>query len=417
MTEGVELGKIGPCHGVAKAYLSSLPTGRRVLIIPVAFGNTGLTAKSLNPFWFPTSSTARSTVGYLFTNAITQSNLAIAAAKAQFTDSSLDFIVWVQGENDNQKPDYAETLDTLLKEWRARITGAASAPFIVGSMNPYAIAHLYDGEIDLIHKDTPRRDLLTAFAQRGDNLVSGAPLSPDLYCSPDSTCASAGAGHFSGPGQRLQALSIFQALAHARANILGALPGAPTQLTAAVVLATSVHLQWNSPLSRITRSIVQYQVRGATGWTNFATPPAQFNDLAPLSDVNVTGLSPSTAYNFRVAAVNESGAGPYSAVASATTSTTVLRITNPVVGVTANQLANGVVTVSWLPPFAGDSPSGFSVRYRPSGAGTFTIATVTSSPYTIPGALDRGTSYELEVAPVDSAGIGPYSIRVQLAVE
>ena len=412
MPEGIEKGQVGPCHAVAEAYRATLPPGRRVLIIPLAAGNTGLTLHSFHPFWYPTVSTQHSTPGYLYSNAITEANRAIAAAKAEFPDSQLDFIIWSQGENDNQQPDYAETFDELLKGWRAGITGAAGVPFIVSSMNPYAIAHLYDGGIDLIQKDTPRRALRTAFAQRGDNLVSGAPVGAELYCAPGSACAAAGVAHFSGPAQHLQALSIFHALAYADANVLGRTPAEPKHLTAAVVLATAVHLQWTSPLSRMTGAIVQYQVSNANGWTTFPTPPGQYNDLAPLSDVNVTGLAPSTTYRFRVADLNESGTGPYSDIISATTSTAVMPIRNPVVAaVTRNPTADGA-TVAWLPPYSDDTPTSFSIRYRPAGAGgPQTTVSAKSSPYVITGA-SRGTAYEVVIAPVDSAGTGPYSHAV-----
>ncbi|MGW9030249.1 chitinase [Streptomyces sp. NPDC055722] len=82
-------------------------------------------------------------------------------------------------------------------------------------------------------------------------------------------------------------------------------PAAPTGLRAGTVTSSSVALSWSA-------------VTGATGY-------AVYRDGAKVQTVSgtsatVTGLSPSTAYSFQVAAVNDVGESAKSAAVSATTS-------------------------------------------------------------------------------------------------
>ncbi|MEU1597504.1 glycoside hydrolase family 18 protein [Streptomyces sp. NPDC005708] len=82
-------------------------------------------------------------------------------------------------------------------------------------------------------------------------------------------------------------------------------PAAPTGLRSGTVTSSSVALSWSA-------------VTGATGY-------AVYRDGAEVQTVSgtsatVTGLSPSTAYSFQVAAVNDAGESAKSAAVSATTS-------------------------------------------------------------------------------------------------
>ncbi|MGW2938592.1 chitinase [Streptomyces sp. NPDC001156] len=82
-------------------------------------------------------------------------------------------------------------------------------------------------------------------------------------------------------------------------------PAAPTGLRAGTITSSSVALSWSA-------------VTGATGY-------AVYRDGAKVQTVSgtsatVTGLSPSTAYSFQVAAVNDAGESAKSAAVSATTS-------------------------------------------------------------------------------------------------
>lgn len=139
MAEGIATGKTGPATSFARAYAASTPTNRRVLLIPLAEGGTALVGGS-TPKWAPGNPG-----GTRYENAITQTNLAITAAKAIYPNSRVVGAIWVQGENDAinniTQAVYAAALKSLIAGWRARITGAADMWFVMGGMVPEQIAN------------------------------------------------------------------------------------------------------------------------------------------------------------------------------------------------------------------------------------------------------------------------------------
>lgn len=140
MAEGIATNKTGPATSFARTYAAAAPSNRRVLLIPLAEGGTGLTAGASNPKWLPGNPG-----GTRYENAITQTNLAITAAKALYPNSRVAGAIWVQGENDAinsvTQSDYAAALKALIAGFRSRITGAADSWFIIGGMVPEQIAN------------------------------------------------------------------------------------------------------------------------------------------------------------------------------------------------------------------------------------------------------------------------------------
>lgn len=140
MAEGIATSKTGPGTAFARAYASTIPTNRRVLLIPLAEGGTGLTAGASNPKWTPGTPTG----GVRYEFAISQANLAITAAQAIYPNSRVVGTIWVQGENDAvasvSQATYATALKDLIAGFRSRITGASSSWFIIGGMVPEQIA-------------------------------------------------------------------------------------------------------------------------------------------------------------------------------------------------------------------------------------------------------------------------------------
>lgn len=97
---------------------------------------------------------------------------------------------------------------------------------------------------------------------------------------------------------------------------LAQLPNAPTSLAAGTPNSGSVPLTWTAPATDGTHSaatslLVQYRVTGAGSWTDFSTVTG--------TAVTVTGLVPSTGYDFRVLGINAAGQGTASSTATATT--------------------------------------------------------------------------------------------------
>jgi len=114
--------------------------GRQILLIPCAAAGSQLRAGAQQ--WL-----AGNPGGTLYEAAIAQTNAGIAAAQALYPSSILKGIIGLQGESDGSDqsggttyPNYRTALANLIAGFRARITGAATVPFIIGGMVPEFIA-------------------------------------------------------------------------------------------------------------------------------------------------------------------------------------------------------------------------------------------------------------------------------------
>jgi len=87
------------------------------------------------------------------------------------------------------------------------------------------------------------------------------------------------------------------------------LPTQPTSLAAGTPTATTMPLTWSAPVDNggetVTDYVVQYKLSTASTWTTFS------DAVSPTAGATVTGLTASTSYDFRVAAVNGVGQGAY----------------------------------------------------------------------------------------------------------
>lgn len=144
MPSGIRTGKTGLATWAAKAYLGTIPRNRKVLLVPVAVGSTGL----VGSFW--------AVGGTYYTRSITETNLAITAALAMYPNSRFVGTFWAQGEadglNGTTQAQYAAGLKAVIAGFRANITGAANSWFIINAMTPEGItAHTGEVVIDLAH--------------------------------------------------------------------------------------------------------------------------------------------------------------------------------------------------------------------------------------------------------------------------
>ena len=121
-------GALGPATAFAKAYANTIPTNRRVLLVPVAIGGTSVGGR-----WAPGAPG-----GDLYEMAISQSNAAITKAKLFYPNSRFVGAIWAQGESDSGSTQaaYAATLKAVIAGFRTRITGAANSFFIIAGMVP-----------------------------------------------------------------------------------------------------------------------------------------------------------------------------------------------------------------------------------------------------------------------------------------
>jgi hypothetical protein len=122
----------GPGISFARAYLTGLPLGRRVLLVPAALGGTGFNDAAGS--WRVTSTP----VSPLTTEAVARANAAMRelGPRARFAG-----ILWHQGETDGGTalpgPAYAAELTALIAYFRSHIDGAGpSTPFVVGQYVP-----------------------------------------------------------------------------------------------------------------------------------------------------------------------------------------------------------------------------------------------------------------------------------------
>ena len=141
----------------------------------------------------------------------------------------------------------------------------------------------------------------------------------------------------------------------------------------------------------------EYSLNG--GSTFVALDPADVS-----SPLTITGLSNGTEYDVQIRPVNANGTGPASNTVSATPSTTPS-------AATIDSVVNGdqQLTVNFTPGSDGGAAI-TDYEYSLDG-GAFVSGGTTSSPLTIPG-LSNGTSYDVQIRPVNANGSGPASNTV-----
>ena len=174
-------------------------------------------------------------------------------------------------------------------------------------------------------------------------------------------------------------------------------------------------VRWTAPANDGGAAITGYEVQvvnAATGATVGAVRPA----AADASQLTVTGLANGTAYRFRVRALNEVGAGAYSATSAAVTP---MAVPGTPPSVTATSGANGgalTVTVRWTAPNNGGSPivAYYVTRQQLNARGAAVGAPVTatfsartlSTTFTAPRTVARNTRFRFTVQAVNEVGLG-----------
>ena len=183
------------------------------------------------------------------------------------------------------------------------------------------------------------------------------------------------------------------------------MPGAPTSVYGTSG-NTQVSLTWYAPASTggsaITDYVVQFSTSASSGFTTFS------DGTSSATTATVTGLTNSTVYYFKVAAVNSVGTSAYSAVSSGVTpgvasAPTSLSVSSGPTG----------MNVSWTAPTStgGSAITDYVIQYTTSAGYsyvTFGDGTSTTTSATITG-LIAGSTYYIRVAAVTSLATGTYS--------
>ena len=192
-----------------------------------------------------------------------------------------------------------------------------------------------------------------------------------------------------------------------------ALAGAPTALAGSLPSAGTANspgdpgtivLTWTAPSSdgglAISDYIVEYSTDGTT-WTTFS------DGGSSTASATVTGLANSTAYTFRVSAVNAAGTGTASATANATTATV------PDAPNGCCSYGPGAGLLAWTAPTSdgGDPITDYTIEYSSDDGVTWLTwvdhisATLNSSG--VPFAGEPSNTYLVRVSAVNAVGTGP----------
>jgi hypothetical protein len=192
-------------------------------------------------------------------------------------------------------------------------------------------------------------------------------------------------------------------------------PGATTGLVASgAPTDTSVTLTWDRPGNADPTAAYTVQVRpqNTRAWSTATAAAA----LPPFA---ITGLTPNTAYEFQVYAVNDAGAGPASMPVQANTAAAPGAAALGAPGAVSalrtgpGRAPESSIVLTWAGPAPG--PEGFVVRYRPGGSWTWSTASGTpTSPFTVTG-LQAATAYEFQIYGV-KAGIAGTPSDIATAV-
>ena len=170
-----------------------------------------------------------------------------------------------------------------------------------------------------------------------------------------------------------------------------------------------VALTWTAPPSDGGAAISGYRIDQKAGNDSWSVAIPDTGNV--MTATTVTGLGNGTDYQFRVAALNEAGAGPASAPSPSVTPRTFPDAANNVQAMAGN----GQVQLSWLAPASdGGSPiTGYRIEAR-AGDGSWTVAQAstdsTATIWVVTG-LTNGVQYRFRVAAINVAGVGTFSTQ------
>ena len=178
-------------------------------------------------------------------------------------------------------------------------------------------------------------------------------------------------------------------------------PAAPSGLAATTASSSQINLAWTDNATDETG----FRIEQAVGTGTFAEVAVVG---ANVTSYQAAGLSPSTAYSFRVRAYNGAGTSAYSNTASATTQAGTVQVPAAPTSVTATA-GNAQVALSWA---ASSGATSYNVKRATVSGGPYTtVGTAATTSFSNTG-LTNGTTYFYVVTALNSAGESASSAQV-----
>jgi hypothetical protein len=185
------------------------------------------------------------------------------------------------------------------------------------------------------------------------------------------------------------------------------LPAAPADLTVTNGNAQAT-LSWTAPTGVIAQAPIQdyreqYSTDNGMNWTTVSAA------ASTATTATIGSLTNGQAVQFRVAAVNEVGVGPYTASSAAIAIGTPAAPT----GLTAT-IGSAQVSLTWTAPSnnGGSSITDYRVQFSSNSGSswtTFSSRTVSTTASQVVTGLTNGTAYVFRVAGVNANGTGTYT--------
>lgn len=286
---------LAPVTVTARIVARELPPGEIVLIIPAAYGGTGLITDTTGGCWDPAYT---GTNNHLYSDMLSQIDGALAAIATTYPSATIDWMgmMWNQGEADTgsstdaQFAQYLSTFVSLVSGLRTHIT-QPNLPIVIGEMGPEWAAFTAAQKIRAQHVAAQNSLQYCALVRTPRNTAN---------YDTDSV-------HQSREGVTGQGTAAREGLVRAQTNFTGTNPMPPAHIWARRDLASGAGLvEWSNPYCRVDSFIVEYSTNNGTSWTAATRTDTAPYLLAADYQQPFTGLT-SASLLWRVSTVNSVG--------------------------------------------------------------------------------------------------------------